>query len=78
MSAGRTLTTQDIADRYGISEYQVKDRCRRGEWPHLRVGRLVRFTEAHVEQIDRILEKPVAQHVKAARSWGRKTRGGAA
>lgn len=44
------LTTAQAADRLGLSEYQVQQAYRSGVLPSRRVGRLVRFTEADLEQ----------------------------
>lgn len=72
-----TYSAADLAERYGISEYQVNERCRRGEWPHLRVGRARRFTAAQIEEIDARHSVKVADDKAAAQSWGRKKRGAA-
>ena len=49
------LTDRDLADRYGKSLWFVQSQCRAKTWPHLRVGKAIRFTEAHVEAIDALL-----------------------
>lgn len=68
-----TFTADDLADRYGHSREYVLRAAREGKWPHLRVGRQVRFTEAHVAAIDAMHEVK-ATAATAAASWGRKTR----
>lgn len=78
MSADARYTPSDVAARYGVSRHFVEKRVREKKWPHLRVGKFVRFTDAHLEQIDALYEVPVAPEVAAQKSWGRKTRGGAA
>lgn len=50
MAAEPFLTVADVATRLGISEYQVQQAYRSGALPRRRLGRLVRFTEADLEQ----------------------------
>lgn len=50
MTATPFLTVESVAARLGISEYQVQQAYRSGVLPHRKVGRLVRFTEADLEQ----------------------------
>lgn len=69
---------EQVAERYGVTVDNVKRNVRLKRWPHLRVGKYIRFTDEHLRQIDALLEVPVSQEAKAANSWGRKTRGGAA
>lgn len=69
------LTDRDVAKKFGISWQQVQQRCKAGQWPHLRVGRLYRFTTKHVEQIERLHEITPAQPEAQAQTWGRKKRG---
>lgn len=72
------LSPDDMAAKYGVSRAFVMKRVQTRAWPFLRVGKFVRFTEEHVAQIDAMHEVQVSQETSAARSWGRKTRGGAA
>lgn len=41
-------TPDDLAARFGLTREWVMARVRGGELPHLRLGRYVRFTDAHV------------------------------
>lgn len=75
------LTDRDLADRYGKSLYFVQQRSREQAWPHLRVGKSIRFTQAHVDAIDALLEVPVTTapaptipQPSADNPWGRKGR----
>ena len=75
------LTDRDLADRYGKSLWFVQSQCRTKAWPHLRVGKAIRFTEAHVEAIDALLEvpattepAPVTPQPDAHNPWDRKGR----
>lgn len=68
-----THSAQDVAARYGHTKDYVLRLAREGRWPHLRVGRSVRFTDAHLAQIDAMHEVK-AQAATATASWGRKTR----
>lgn len=81
MSTFDLLTDRDIADRYGKSLWYVQTQCRAKTWPHLRVGKSLRFTPAHVDFIDALLEVPVATEPAPAtpapsgeNPWGRKGR----
>lgn len=77
----RTLTDDEMAERYGKGRWFVQTECRAGRWPHLRVGRSFRFTEEQVASIDALLEvkpkaKPVADApVVSVKAWGVKGRG---
>ena len=72
----RHLTDTEVAERYGKSRWFVQERCRRGDWPHLRVGKSVRFTAEHVAAIDRQLEVGNAAPADPtpAEKWGRRGR----
>ena len=72
------FTEEDAAKRYGRSRGWVLAKCRgpEPEWPHLRVGKSVRFTAEHFAAIDRQLEVGNAAPVgpTAAEQWGRRGR----
>lgn len=72
MSA-KTYSAAEVAERYGHTKDYILRLAREGRWPHLRVGRSVRFTDAHLAQID-VMHEVKAQGATAAASWGRKTR----
>jgi hypothetical protein len=38
------------------SDWWLCQGCREGKYPHLRVGRQIRFTNAHIAQITALLE----------------------
>ena len=71
--ASPTHSAADVATRYGHTKDYVLRLAREGRWPHLRIGRSVRFTDAHLVAIDAMHEVK-AQSSVAAASWGRKTR----
>lgn len=48
-------TPADLAEMLGITEAQVLEYRRNYRWPSLKVGKTIRFSQTHVEQI-------VAQH----------------
>lgn len=58
----------DVADRLHISERDVMARARTGEFPHVRIGRRVRFTDAHLQQI--IADHEVTAKAEPANPWG--------
>lgn len=45
------LTFEQLADRLQLSESNVRSMCRRYYWPHVRLGRSIRFTEEQIERI---------------------------
>ena len=53
------LTESDLAGVLGVSETKVREWRRQYGWPHVKIGRQVRFTEADVRAIE-------AQHHVAA------------
>ncbi|MFS3128677.1 helix-turn-helix domain-containing protein [Nocardioides sp. Bht2] len=50
MTAAR-LTHSDLAERLNLPLSTVVELRKREGWPHVRLGKAVRFTEAQVEQI---------------------------
>lgn len=70
------LTDAQLARRIGKSQSFVQRRVRDRQWPHLRVGKSIRFTEEHVSQIRALLEVAPLKPAEASASWGRRTRGG--
>lgn len=66
------LSDREVAAEFGISWEQVQQRCRAGEWPHLRIGRKYLFRPEHVEQIAVLCE--VNPQPSPADTWGLKTR----
>lgn len=61
-------TPDDLAARLGVTRRWVM--THHGEFPHLKVGPYVRFTQAHVEQIEKALEVNPTK----GDNWGRKTK----
>lgn len=62
-----------VGERYGHTRAYALEQARKGKWPHLKVGREVRFTDAHLAAIDAMHEVKARQSV-AASTWGRRTR----
>jgi len=48
------LTEADLADRFQVTVHVVGEWRRRYGWPHLKIGRTVRYTAAHVARIEQI------------------------
>lgn len=69
-----THSPDEVADRYGVSNDYVMRQVRRHGWPHLKVGRSVMFTDAHVAALDAMYDVPVGPPVAVDLAWGRKTR----
>ena len=51
MERSLTLTSVEVADILGISEYLVRAMEERGELPSIRLGKLVRFPKAKIMQM---------------------------
>jgi predicted DNA-binding transcriptional regulator AlpA len=49
------LTAADVAAKLGINVASVYKRCKSGEWPATKIGRIYRFTP---EQYEAITEPP--------------------
>lgn len=45
------LSPADLAEALGLTEQRVMDLRRHYRWPHVRLGRTIRFTPEQVEQI---------------------------
>lgn len=73
------LLPDDIAAHLGVHREFVVNHCRSGEWPHIRIGKLYRFTPLQLEAIESlctVAPKVPAPEETAAQSWGLVTRGG--
>ncbi len=68
-----TLTPEDLADCFHVDREQIVRRCRSGEFPHLRIGRAYRFSEADIEAIFQIVRRE--PKVVPANPWGSRRRG---
>lgn len=72
------LRAEHIAEHLGIGREEVIRKCRTQQWPHVRVGKHYRFTEAQREQITALLavepQQP-APEAANANTWGVVTRG---
>lgn len=53
------LTPDEVAARFGVTRRTLLEQARRYQWPVIRIGRKVRFTETLVERI-------IAQHTTRA------------
>ncbi len=67
MSLPQTYSLDDVAAVLGKSRYWLASQVRAGKLPHLRTGRTVRFTEAHVQQILAAVEQRPIQSQPTAR-----------
>lgn len=67
-------TPEEVAAMFVTSRRDVLARCRTGEYPHIRIGRKVRFTDEHLSLITGAHE--VAAAVEPENPWGvrRRTR----
>jgi excisionase family DNA binding protein len=65
-------TVDDVAALLQISPDNVKRRASAGEFPHVRIGRVIRFKAEHIEQIVR--DHEVAAKTEPANPWGTKRR----
>ena len=46
-----TFTAEDVAAKFDIGVETVYRKCRTGQWPHFKIGRLYRFTPEQYQQI---------------------------
>ena len=54
----KTYSFAEVADLFGArSDWWLREGCRRGRFPYLVVGRQFRFTDEHVAEIAKALEK---------------------
>ncbi len=69
------LTQTQVAEMLGgIGGMQVQKRCRKGEWPHTRIGRAYLFTPGQVAQIITLCAVAPKAVSSPDQSWGRKRR----
>lgn len=47
----KLLTAGELAAKLDIDTETVRRMCKTGKWPHTKIGRLYRFTEAHYQAI---------------------------
>lgn len=69
------LTEADLGERLGADEATVGEWRRRYSWPHIKIGRQVRFSEADVRAIESMHHveptKPTALPGQTSRSASR-------
>lgn len=53
----RYSTPDELAEMFDKSREWVIGQCRRGQWPHSRVGIEYRFKPEHVESIEKSMER---------------------
>lgn len=58
MDQAPMMTVAELAARLNVSPETVRRMCHSGKWPHSRIGRLFRFSEAHYEAITATPEPP--------------------
>lgn len=44
-------TVDDLAEAFGLSAATIRSLCGRHKWPHLKMGRAIRFTDEQVREI---------------------------
>jgi excisionase family DNA binding protein len=47
----KLMTAADLAARLNLTTATVYQKCKTGQWPHTKIGRLYRFTEEHYQSI---------------------------
>lgn len=57
----RELTVPELAERFRLSTATVYRKVADQEWPHVRFGKKIRFTESQVEQILRLSSQDVKE-----------------
>lgn len=61
------MTSAQVAASLKVSKETVHRMCRIGKWPHVKVGRLYRFTEANYQAIIAPVAPPADQNSRAQR-----------
>lgn len=51
MEPDETLTAAEVAAKLKVEVETVYRMCRTGKWPHIKIGRLYRFTPEHYRTI---------------------------
>lgn len=60
-SLPKTYSPLDVAEALGQTEYFVREKARKHEWPHIRVARgQVRFTESDFQQVLELCHRAAA------------------
>lgn len=67
------MSAEDVALILGKSVAWVSKQATKGQFPHLKVGRDLRFTEDHITAYLAAISP--AKPVEASNDWGRKKRG---
>ena len=47
----KLLTVDEVAELFQVSASTVRDLCTKREWPHVRLGRAIRFSEDNLREI---------------------------
>ena len=68
------ITPDELAAKFGRGRQWALRRCASGEFPHLRIGNVIRFKDEHVAEIEAKFN--VAAEDSPADTWGRVTRAG--
>lgn len=68
-NSGKLLTADQVAERIGMTVEFVYALSRRGQIPHLRFGRTLRYRAEAIDDWLRASERQVA--LDATRKWGR-------
>jgi hypothetical protein len=58
-----TVGVEQVAGELGVSEEWVRRQCRAGRFPHHRIARRLRFTDADLAAILAVMAVPVTQLV---------------
>lgn len=57
----RPLTPRELADHLGLATRTVQKKARDRDWPHMRIGRSIRFSERQVRDIEAMIERSAIQ-----------------
>lgn len=57
-------TAEDVAKITRLGTETVWRKCRNREWPHMKVGRHYKFTDAEIEEIKEVLKPIVVTRVR--------------
>lgn len=58
----KPLTPNELAHHLGIATRTVQKKARNRQWPHQRIGRLIRFNPRQVADIEAMIEREAIHH----------------
>lgn len=54
---GQHMTVAEIAEWLNVAQATVRARANQGDWPSVKIGKQIRFSPDHQEEIERLIER---------------------